>query len=100
MFNIGDIVLALAGRDSKRLFVVVGILDENYVSIADGKSRKADFPKKKKIKHIELAKKAEDGFIEGLNLKGGKFTNSVLRKIIGEYKKTADADSGAGNLQN
>ena len=87
MFNIGDIVLALAGRDAKRLFVVVGILDgdENYVFIADGKSRKADLPKKKKVKHIELAKKAGDGYIEKLNLKNGKFTNVVLKKIISEY---------------
>jgi len=84
MFDIGDTVLALAGRDEKRLFLVVGISDENYVFIADGKSRKADAPKKKKTKHIELVKKAEDGFIAGLNLKNGKFTNSVLRKIIQE----------------
>lgn len=85
MFKIGDIVIALAGRDSDRLFMVVGILDENYVYIADGKSRKADYPKKKKIRHIKLAKKSGDGFIESLNLKNGKFTNAVLRKIISEY---------------
>ena len=84
-FNIGDIVLALAGRDRERFFVVVGVLDENYVYIADGKSRRSDFPKKKKIRHIETAKKAGDGFVQSLNLKNGKFTNSVLRKIIGEY---------------
>jgi len=84
MFDIGDIVRALAGRDEKKLFLVVGIADENYVFIADGRSRKADAPKKKKIKHIELVKKAGDGFIQGLNLKNGRFTNSVLRKIISE----------------
>ena len=85
-FNIGDIILATRGRDSERLLVVVGVLDENYVLIADGKSRKADFPKKKKIKHIEPVKEAGDGFIESLNLKNGRFTNAVLRKIISEYK--------------
>ena len=84
-YNVGDIVLAVAGRDSERLFLVVGILDENYVYIADGKSRKADFPKKKKIKHIKLVKKAGDDFIQSLNLKNGKFTNVVLRKIISKY---------------
>jgi len=82
MFSTGDIVIALAGRDAERLFAVVGILDENYVYIADGRSRKADTPKKKKIKHIRLVKKADEGFIGGLNLKNGKFTNSALRKII------------------
>lgn len=85
MFNVGDIVLAIAGRDSERMFLIVGILDETYVYIADGKSRKSDFPKKKKIRHIKLLKKADDGFIQGLNLRNGKFTNAVLRKIISEY---------------
>ena len=83
--NVGDIVLALAGRDEERFFAVVGIIDENYVYIANGKSRKADSPKKKKIKHLKLIKKAGDGFIGSLNLKSGKFTNAVLRKIISEY---------------
>jgi len=82
MFGIGDIVIANAGRDAERLFVIVGIIDENYVYIANGRSRRADAPKKKKIKHIGLVKKAEDGFIDSLNLKNGNFTNSVLRKII------------------
>ena len=85
IYTIGDIIAATAGRDSERLFLVVGIIDENYVYIADGKSRKADFPKKKKIKHLELVKKAGESI--DLHLKNGKFTNSVLRKIISEFKK-------------
>jgi len=95
-FGVGDIVLALAGRDSERLFLVVGILDENYVYIANGKSRRADFPKKKKIRHIELVKKAGNNFMQNLNLKNGKLTNSVLRKIIGEYSdsvKTSEPEN-------
>lgn len=88
MFNIGDIALALAGRDSGRCFVIVGISDESYVFIANGRSRKADSPKKKKIKHLKLIKKAEEGFVVSLNLKNGKFTNSVLKKIISEYSGT------------
>ena len=82
MFDIGDIVIANAGRDAGRLFMIVGVAGENYVLMANGRSRKADTPKRKKIKHIGLVKKAEDGFIGSLNLKNGKFTNSVLRKII------------------
>ena len=94
-FSVGDIVVALAGRDSGKTFVVVGILDGSYVYIADGKSRKADFPKKKKIRHIELAGKAGDGFMQGLNLKNGKFTNSALRKITAAFREN---QSQSGNL--
>ena len=85
IFEVGDIVLALAGRDEKKLFAVIEIIDGSYVFIADGKSRKTETPKKKKIKHIKLVKKAEADYIQGLNLKNGKFTNSVLRKMLGEY---------------
>ena len=88
MYNIGDIVRATAGRDGDRLFVVVGIIDEAYVKIANGKSRRADAPKRKKVKHIELFRAAPEGFVEGLNLKNGKFTNAVLRKIITEYNQS------------
>jgi len=91
-FGVGDIVLALAGRDADRLFVVTDILDEDYVFIADGKSRKADTPKKKKVKHIKSLRKVEADFIQGLNLKGGRLTNSVLKKIIAEFKDPKDEE--------
>ncbi|MCL2095883.1 MAG: KOW domain-containing RNA-binding protein [Oscillospiraceae bacterium] len=90
MLSAGDIVAATAGRDSGKVFIVVGIFDENHVLIADGKSRKADFPKKKKIKHTELLKAAGEDFAGSLNLKNlknGKFTNSVIRKILSEEQK-------------
>lgn len=49
--NIGSVVMANAGRDNGGYFVVVN-LDENYCFIADGKSRKISYPKRKNIKHI------------------------------------------------
>jgi len=85
IFEVGDIVLALAGRDEEKLFAVVEIINGNYVFIADGKSRKIESPKKKKIRHVKLVKKAETDYIKSLNLKNGRFTNSVLRKMLGEY---------------
>lgn len=84
-FEVGDIVLALAGRDEEKLFAVIDIINGSYVFIADGKSRKTEAPKKKKIRHLKLVKKAEADYIKSLNLKNGKFTNSVLRKMISEY---------------
>jgi ribosomal protein L14E/L6E/L27E len=78
-YTIGDIVLSLAGRDKKRLFAVMGILDENYVYISDGKSRKAASPKKKKMKHVRLIKKSEGDFAP---------VDAALRKILAGMKKT------------
>ncbi|NLT19192.1 MAG: 50S ribosomal protein L14e [Firmicutes bacterium ADurb.Bin080] len=51
--ELGEIVFSTAGRDSGRFYIVVEIIDENYVSIADGDLRRIESPKKKKIKHLK-----------------------------------------------
>lgn len=49
--NIGSVVRANAGRDKGNFFVVTSI-DKDFCTIADGKSRKLDKPKRKNLKHI------------------------------------------------
>ena len=51
---LGQIVHSRAGRDKDKYFIVIGIIDNNYVLIADGDLRKLKNPKKKKIKHLVL----------------------------------------------
>ena len=75
IYSVGDAVMSIAGRDSGKLFAIVGIIDENYLYIADGKSRKAGSPKKKKTKHIKLVKKAEGDFYP---------IDAALRKTLSE----------------
>ena len=48
----GEIVLSRAGRDRDRAFVVIEVLDSEYVLIADGRLRTLERPKKKKRKHL------------------------------------------------
>jgi ribosomal protein L14E/L6E/L27E len=45
-------VKSKAGRDKDRVFIIIEIIDELYVLIADGDLRKVEKPKKKKIKHL------------------------------------------------
>ena len=52
--TIGMIVKSLAGRDKHRAFVVVGRLDEEHLLIADGRLRRIDKPKKKKLRHLSV----------------------------------------------
>jgi len=91
MYEAGDIVLSLAGRDAKRLFAVVAVPDENYVHISDGKSRKAAKPKKKKTKHIGLIKKSEGEFAPA---------DAAIRKMLADAKKykTNDNDNDKEEL--
>jgi large subunit ribosomal protein L14e len=52
--ELGTVVLSKAGRDKGRYFVVVGIVDEQYVLLCDGDIRKLQSPKRKKVKHIAV----------------------------------------------
>ncbi|MBQ8556908.1 MAG: KOW domain-containing RNA-binding protein [Clostridia bacterium] len=48
----GRVVLSTQGRDAGRYFIVLKVLDEQLVLMADGLTRKLDHPKKKKVKHL------------------------------------------------
>ena len=50
--NVGSVVFSKAGRDQGKFYVVMEIVDDNYVKIADGDLRRVDAPKLKKIKHL------------------------------------------------
>ncbi len=48
---VGRVVTSLCGHDNGRLYLVVG--EENgYLFLVDGKRRRLEKPKRKKIKHI------------------------------------------------
>lgn len=50
-FCVGQIVKAKAGRDKDSFFIITE-LDGGYAYIANGKRRKVDAPKKKKLIHL------------------------------------------------
>ncbi len=82
--DLGTIVLSRAGRDSGRLFAVVARPEENFRLIADGRSRRIDKPKRKKLKH--LSKAGESEILRTLAVSGG-LTNSLLRKELALFEK-------------
>lgn len=51
---LGTICYSKSGRDKGRYYAVVGIIDPDYVLIADGMLRKLSKPKKKKLKHLKM----------------------------------------------
>lgn len=52
-FEKGRLVISQKGRDAKRPFLIMDVIDSDYVLIADGDLRKAAHPKRKKIKHLK-----------------------------------------------
>ncbi|MBR2883931.1 MAG: RNA-binding protein [Clostridia bacterium] len=81
----GNIVCSLAGKDSGSYFVVMSVV-ENYAFICDGRNRKTDKPKKKKVKHLNT----ECGYSHYIALKlekGEQVTNAELRNELKPYVK-------------
>lgn len=72
----GCVVRSRAGRDSGRLFLVIGVLDEEHLLLADGDLRKVEKPKKKKLRHLE----ATAHYCESPEI--GALKNSDVRKLI------------------
>ncbi len=79
-----DVVLSKVGRDKGRLFFVFDIVDENYALIADGKIRRVDKPKKKKLKHLSFSTN-KDTAIRQKILNGEKICDVQLRKILNQF---------------
>ena len=72
---IGGIVRSRAGRDRGRAFVILEILDEQYVLLADGKLRTIERPKKKKRRHLLKASEARMELT-------GHLVNADFRKFL------------------
>ena len=51
--EIGSVVVSKAGRDQGRRFLVVGVVDDDFVMIANGGLRGMDRQKKKRRKHLK-----------------------------------------------
>ena len=51
--EIGRVVISKCGRDEGRLFLVVGEVDDDFVMISDGDTRKNARQKKKRRKHLK-----------------------------------------------
>lgn len=73
MIKTGSIVRPTAGRNQDRFFVVIQT-DDNWVLLSDGRKRKLDHPKRKKIKHLEDTGHTLDLFT--------LTTNKQLRKAL------------------
>ena len=56
--SISDIIVSAAGRDQGKLFYVIGT-DGVYVLIANGKDRKLEHPKRKKLKHVRFVTRTD-----------------------------------------
>ena len=87
-----SLVVSKAGRDQGQLFYVIDA-DEQYVYLADGKSRRLEKPKRKKRKHIEQIPRTESRIAEKIR-NGENVFNSELRKELASFGQKQSQNQG------
>lgn len=74
----GQVVRSKKGRDEGKVFVVIDIIDKDYLYLVDGKLRKLDRPKKKKVKHLYIYKAVVELDVENFN-------DAYIRRVLLSY---------------
>ena len=77
---VGLLAYSKCGRDRKRLFCVVDVIDENFVLIADGMLHKIENPKKKRLKHLSFVSTERIAHL---------CDNESISKSINDYEQKA-----------
>ena len=83
---VGSMVRSLAGHDKSDYFIVLSINGE-YAYVADGKLRKVESPKKKKLKHLQKSGKVAVELKERLD-NNECVENFEVRKALAELVRT------------
>ena len=91
-FEIADVVISTAGRDAGELFYVIGE-DPVYLTLANGKDRPLDRPKRKKRKHVQKVLRSETRVADKLR-RGDKVLNGELRRDLAFLAKDASENLG------
>ncbi|WP_128896411.1 KOW domain-containing RNA-binding protein [Longirhabdus pacifica] len=82
--QIGRIVKILSGRDTGKFAIIVQVIDDRYVHIADGDKRKFDQPKKKNILHLQMQHDVSQEVVNSMN-ETGRVTNGKLRFALNRF---------------
>ena len=89
-----DIIESLAGRDKGKFFYVMDV-EEGYVLIADGKGRKLENPKRKKLKHVRRVTRTETRVALKIQ-NGDKVLNSELRRDLATFGQQFNSQNQGG----
>lgn len=76
----GRVVFSKKGRDKQRYFVVLYMVDAEFVMMGDGATRKLGHLKKKRLKHLRACPFEARGLVE--LLEKGQLKDSDIRKVL------------------
>ncbi len=96
--QLGQIVQVTKGREQDQYAVIIEIIDDRFVLLADGEKRKYDRPKKKNVNHIEKTAYISSEVRNSL-LETNRVSNGKLRFALAKYAKevVTDLEKGDGH---
>lgn len=74
----GQVVRSKKGRDEGKVYIIMEIIDDDLLLLVDGKLRKLDRPKRKKVKHLYIYKDVIDTEVSD-------FSDIYIRKKLLPY---------------
>ncbi|WP_090583303.1 KOW domain-containing RNA-binding protein [Paenibacillus sp. OV219] len=81
MPEIGRLVKVLRGKDAGTYAVIIQIVDERFVLVADGDKRRFDQSKKKNVLHLLMQPVVSSEVADSMR-ETGRVTNAKLRYAI------------------
>ena len=82
----GCMALSLAGHDQNKIYLIVGE-EEQYVYLADGRTRLCKNPKKKNKKHIQVIKKYKNPAVAKKLLAGEEIDAGIMIQEVKACRK-------------
>ena len=93
-FTIADVVISTAGRDAGSLFYVLET-DGVWLTLANGRDRRIEKPKRKKRKHTSKVLRSETRVAEKIR-SGDKVLNSELRRDLAYISQKMQSNNLGG----
>ena len=93
-FEISEVVEATAGRDSGKLFYVLGT-EGDQLLLVNGKDRPLEKPKRKKCKHVRKVLRPDTRVAAKL-ASGDKVLNSELRRDLAYLSRELQSNNPGG----
>ena len=90
-----DIVISLAGHDKGKLFYVIDT-DGVYVTLVDGKQRRVEKPKRKKLIHVRKVLRSDSKLTEKIRT-GEHLLNTELRRELAKISQEINVSTKEGS---
>ena len=81
----GRVVISTQGHDAGRWYAIMSVLDERFVTLCDGDTRKLANPKKKQVKYLRALPMTIA--VDGQGESGGPIADSDIRKALRAQKE-------------